>query len=209
MSNPQEGSSISRKSVWDRDLDNPAEFEVDIRTVEEMEGAGSSKDSKPKKPRTAHEKDPDYPPPRYTVFAYKVGLQWYEDKTAAVLEKRYLRHKEAGMKKLKNDLQDLITKKCQDSVDYADVYDLYYNQWHTWMANCLQSCIFNTQKLMLDFRPQVPGFPENEEAKEFREKMDWWRQAARRLSKHYTRGLGWQTDALKAQLSRDGASCLS
>jgi len=71
----RESSNIGRIAPWNKDLDNPTNFLIDLSTNEGSEGAGSLET---KKPRIAHDKNPTYPPPRYTAYAYKVCLQWYK-----------------------------------------------------------------------------------------------------------------------------------
>jgi hypothetical protein len=199
MSTSKEGSSTGRILPWDKDLDNPAAFVVDITTKEVIGGA---RPSKTKKSKTAHDKDPTYPPARYTTYAHEACLQWYEEKSVQYLDRKYLRNKEVGIQSLKDELEDFITRKCKESLDYANVDEVYFNQWQTWIGNCLQIGIFNTKKLMLELRPIVPGFGETDTAQEFCEKMDWWQIAAKRLSRSEARGMGWQMDALKALFTR-------
>jgi len=88
------------------------------------------------------------------------------------LEKKYLRHIETSSEELKKDLEEVIRKKCKESLDYDDVDFTYFDQMDSWIANCLQVIIFNTKKLMLDLQPLVPRFPERKGAKEFRMKME-------------------------------------
>ena len=202
MSNPREGGNTLGISIWDQDLDHPNQFVPDVSLSGQM---GDASSSKPKKPRTANKKDPEYPPPKYTNFAYKTGLQWYEDKSTEYLDKNYLRHQGTGIDKLKDVFFALVMEKCNGNAEYEDVQDVYHNRFYAWMANVQQSCIFNTKKLMLDFRPLVPGFPEDEAASKFREKMEWWQSAVRRFSRQQTRGIGWQAAALKAEFAKDGA----
>ena len=195
-----------RKSIWDRDLDDPSRFQVDISTSASTRGPSSS--SQPKKPKTAHDKDPTYPPPCYSNFAYQVCLEWYEGQSVQMLETKYLRYKGPGIDALRRDFESLITKKCRDSTDYGDVDETYFGQFQKWMDNSIQTCIFNTKKLMGELRPVVPGYVESDKSKEFRSMMEWWQTAAKRLSKAESRGYGWQTDALRAALSQDGGSCI-
>jgi len=69
MSTPGEGSNTRRIVPWDRDLNNPANFLVDLST---NEGSGGTRSSKTKKPKTAHDKNPTYLPPMYMACVYEV-----------------------------------------------------------------------------------------------------------------------------------------
>jgi len=119
---------------------------------------------------------------------------------------KYLGHIEIGSENLKKDFEEVIRKKCKESLDYDDVDFTYFDQMDAWIANCLQAIIFNTKKLMLNLRPLMPEFMERKEAKEFYTKMEWWQKASKKLSKGEARGMGWQTDALKAALSQNNGS---
>jgi len=104
--------------LWDRGLDNPANFLLDLSTNEASEGTGSSKT---KKPKTKYKMDPTSPPTKYTKYAYEVCFKWYEIQTLKDLEKKYLRHTKTSGETLKKDLEELIKKKCKESSNFDDM----------------------------------------------------------------------------------------
>ena len=227
MSDPQEGSSTRRKSIWDIldpipsqgdlpamehtrrkavwDMDDPAHFQV---TIPESEGTGSvqqGKKKKRKKPKTGHDKDLTYPPAKYANFAYEVCLQWYAAKSTQFLEASYLRDPLAGSEKLTNDLEARILTKCKESEEFGDVDLTYNSKLFTWLEDTLKACIFNTKKLVADLRPHTPGHARDEEAQEFYAKMEWWATAVVKLSKSKSRGMNWRNEAMRAVFAKNSA----
>ena len=207
MSNPGGGKKAPHVSIWDRDFDAPSKFVPEIPLAEATGNVGSS--SKPKKTIRAHDKDENYPPIGYTQFVHEVGLKWYEAQDPAVLEKKYTRNKETGLVLLKDDLEKVISSKLYESEEYGDVDLTYFSMHQTWLENCIQTCIFNTKKLMLELRPMEPGKSESAEVVEFRSKMDWWATVAKRLSRAHTRGMSWLHNAVKIALSREAGSSVT
>ena len=205
MPNSMEGNSMQgtstlrRKSLWD--LDDPQHFQVPIST---SETTGSASQAKKKKSKSAHDKDPAYPPSTYTRYAYEVCLQWYAGKSVKFLEANYLRDPGTGTEKLASDLEARILSKCYESEDFKDVDLTYHSRFCDWMTNTIQTVTFNTKKLMVELRAPVTGQVEDEEAKEFCAKMEWWHTAAKKLSKSGSRGFKWKNDAVKAAFARDG-----
>jgi hypothetical protein len=66
------------------------------------------------------------------------------------LEANYLRDPSIGNEKLRDDLYARILSKCLEFEDFGDVDLKYDSKLEQWLIDLIQSCIFNTKRLMMD-----------------------------------------------------------
>jgi hypothetical protein len=108
-------------SDWDDIVATPME----IPTASNMQSVPSSTSEEKKKQKTsAHEKNPQYPPKQYGHFVRKKVLEWYNKKTAGMLERTYIQHNADGLMSLQVELNGVIIEALRMSELYNN-YDIY------------------------------------------------------------------------------------
>jgi hypothetical protein len=65
-------------------------------------------EGKKKQKASAHEKNPQYPPKQYGHFVREKVLEWYNKKTASMLERTYIQHNADGLMSIQVELNGVI-----------------------------------------------------------------------------------------------------
>jgi hypothetical protein len=148
-----EGSSSGAKRAAYHDLDSSDWDDIvatpmEIPTASNTQSAPSStSEGKKKQKASAHEKNPQYPPKQYGHFIREKVLEWYNKKTAGMLERTYIQHNADGLMSLQVELNGVITEALRTSEFYNN-YDKDYWEYGKWLD---QQIISSTSNIVHGF----------------------------------------------------------
>jgi hypothetical protein len=144
-----EGSSSSVKRPTYHDLDSldwddvvTTPMEIPTSSNTQLVPSSTSEGKKKKQKASVHEKNPQYLPKEYGHYVRKKVLEFYNIKTAGMLERTYIDHGADGLMNLQVELNGVIKNVLQTSELYNN-YDRDYWEHGRWLDQQIISSTSN------------------------------------------------------------------
>jgi hypothetical protein len=202
-----EGSSSGAKRPAYHDLDSSDWDDIvatpmEIPTASNTQSAPSStSEGKKKQKASAHEKNPEYPPKQYGHFVREKVLEWYNKKTAGMLERTYIQHNADGLMSLQVELNGVITEALQTSEFYNN-YDKDYWEYGRWLD---QQIISSTSNIVHGFECVYKKGEDgeyNQRDLALLQKLQGIQKFAARFSNNKSKTVPWRLQALKSAMEQ-------
>ena len=185
------------------DLDAVNEATEDVGpALESLTGDNpSSSSGSKKKNKSAHDRDPGYPPREYTAFLRVVALDFYRIRSEDMLLRTYLRSQQSGIMRLQADLEAEFWKKLRQSEQYMNCMSTYF-QCSKWMAQQVTTATTNILHVFEVVNQKSKGAELNAEEKQFHSKLVTVQRECAKYSASKTKGMPWNEQLLKSAMER-------